>query len=92
MIGTSNFPQHVNKIVQSYKTGDSLHGTEYIRPPAEVHGGLILNLPLVDVKEYLERKLAMANLLADDYLITYLEQRLLNASAAAKVNPEPGQQ
>jgi len=25
LIGTANFPQHVAKVVHSYKTGDSLH-------------------------------------------------------------------
>ena len=73
LIGTTNFPQHVTKIVHSYKTGDSLHGQDPARLPDTLYGGLILDLPLIEIRDYLERRLAMANLLDDDYLASFME-------------------
>ena len=81
MLGTSNFPLHVTKVVHAYKTGDSLHGLEPVRLPDTLIGGLILDLPLTNIKGYLEGKLAMNNLLDDDYLLSFLEQTILNFKA-----------
>ena len=55
VIGNSNFPSHIAKVVHAYKTGDVLHSTTQ-RPKlkAELHGGLIIDMPLTDIKTYLE--------------------------------------
>ena len=81
MLGTTNFPLHVTKVVHTYRTGDSLHGSEPLRLPETLFGGLILDMPLTNIKGYLEGKLAMNNLLDDDYLLSFLEQTILSVKA-----------
>ena len=73
MFGTSNFPTHVTKVVHAYKTGDLLHATTYPRHLEVLKGGLILDLPQVNVQEYLQRKLALEHFLDDEYLTSFLQ-------------------
>lgn len=76
MIGNSNFPTVVNKVVHSYKTGDMLHSKEYLKVSPNLYGGVILDLPQFNIQEYLERRLAAVHLQEDEYLSAYLEQQL----------------
>jgi hypothetical protein len=60
-------------VTHSYRTGDFLNAQEFPRLPEEMIGGIIINMPLINIAADLDKQLAVTHLLDDNYLASYLE-------------------
>ena len=69
-----------------YRTDGYLNNHLFPELPADLQGGLILQMPLSAIKEYLVGKLEVEELMSDDLLVTELE-RLQQQFRAQKGTP-----
>jgi hypothetical protein len=50
LIGNEAFPPQIAKRIITYATGDFLNNQEYPKLPGALRGGLVINLPLVEIR------------------------------------------
>jgi hypothetical protein len=54
LLGNSDFPSLIAKRTLTYKTGQFLNSQEYPKLAENLRGGLIIKLPLTDIRQELE--------------------------------------
>lgn len=72
MIIEKNFASQVKAIKLEYKTDGYLNNQVFPILQADLHGGLILQMPLINIQEYLLGKVDVNQLLTDDQLVAEL--------------------
>ena len=75
VIGTE-FPRLVNKMKVDYIGGDFLNKQDFPKKLESIQGGVILNLPLVGIKDTLTQMIDLGNMMSDGELLAYLESML----------------
>lgn len=61
-----NFPLQVKATKLEYMTNAFLNNQQFPQLPADLQGGLILQMPLTQIKEYLDGKIEVEQLMSDD--------------------------
>ena len=88
VIGTS-FPIKVNKLKVEYIGGDLLNKQDFPKQLKKVAGGLIIDLPLVGIKDTLSQMISIENLQDDESMIKYLEDWLREQHNKKNKNVQP---
>ncbi len=65
----ANFPSHVKQLKLEYNTGEMLNAQNFPVDLNKMVGGLILNLPLLNIEQYLTLHLDIGWILSDDELV-----------------------
>ena len=90
VIGT-NFPSHVKQLKLEYNTGEMLNAQNFPADLNKMVGGLILNLPLLSIEQYLAAHLDIGWILSDDELVQFLENWLNKQSLKARTKKNQNQ-
>ena len=70
---SKQFPQHVKFTKTNYRSGELLNNQDFPKSLDDLAGGLIINMPLIGIKQFLGLSMQLSNLMSDSDLIDFLE-------------------